>query len=98
DEAGRGALAGPVVAAAVVLPCGVELAGVWAAVRDSKLLTPERRAALADEIRAAALTCATGEASAELIDRHGIAAATKIAMAAAIASLDPPPDYLLIDW
>jgi ribonuclease HII len=98
DEAGRGALAGPVVAAAVVLPPGIELVGVWAEVRDSKLLTPERRATLAEEIRAAALTCATGEASAEMIDRYGIAAATKIAMAAAIANLDPQPDFLLIDW
>ena len=54
DEAGRGALAGPVVAAAVVVPPDAGVAGVWSQVRDSKLLTPPRRAALAAEVTAAA--------------------------------------------
>ena len=60
DEAGRGALAGPVVAAAVVVPPGSACDGVWAAVRDSKLLTPQARAGLMDAIQAAALTWGVG--------------------------------------
>ena len=98
DEAGRGAWAGPVVAAAVVLAPQSEYKGIWAQVRDSKQLRPEQRAALAEQIQAAALSWATGVVAADEIDRAGIAAATQQAMAQAIAALAPQPDYLLVDW
>lgn len=98
DEAGRGALAGPVVAAAVILPCHVPLAGVWAAVRDSKLLRPAARVRLAQQIQAEAAAWAVGVVPAPLIDAMGIAAATRRAMAEAIAALRPAPDALLVDW
>lgn len=98
DEAGRGALAGPVVAAALVIPRHSELAGVWAAVRDSKLLTPAVRSALAGDICAAAAGWAVGQASAAEIDAQGIAPATRLAMTRAVEALSPPADFLLIDW
>jgi ribonuclease HII len=98
DEAGRGALAGPVVAAAVVIdPRSVELP-LWGALRDSKLLTPLQRAALAPQIEAAAQDWAIGAVPAEEIDRIGIAAATRHAMQAAVGGLAVAPDHLLIDW
>src|SRR5437016_4532612 len=65
DEAGRGPLAGPVVAAAVVLPMGVEVKGI----NDSKLLTPEQRESLAVKIRAVAIEIGVSEASHDEIDR-----------------------------
>src|SRR5438094_4042641 len=65
DEAGRGPLAGPVVASAVILPLGVEVAGI----NDSKLLLPERREELALVIRAQALAVGVGEADHEEIDQ-----------------------------
>lgn len=98
DEAGRGALAGPVVAAAVILPPGAAVSGVWGQVGDSKLLTTAQRTALAPQIQACALAWGIGSASAALIDQIGIAAATRQAMQAAIDLLQPSPDYLLIDW
>jgi ribonuclease HII len=98
DEAGRGALAGPVVAAAVIVPPGSALAGVWACVRDSKQLSPATRAVLAPEIRAQALAWGVGCVAAQEIDRIGIAAAARRAMAAAVRALQPGADYLLIDW
>lgn len=98
DEAGRGALAGPVVAGAVVLPKGAELAGIWAEVRDSKALSPARRAELAGRIRAEAAAWAVGEADAGEIDAIGIAPATRAAMQRAIDALPVRPDYLLLDW
>ena len=98
DEAGRGALAGPVVAAAVIVPAGVLREGVWAQVRDSKLLTPARRVDLTGQICAAATSWGIGVVSAALIDQIGIAAATRLAMQQAIDGLDPQPDFLLIDW
>jgi ribonuclease HII len=98
DEVGRGALAGPVVAAAVMLPPGTQLAGVWTAVRDSKLLTPAQRQALVPQIQASALAWGIGSAAPTLIDQQGIAAATRVAMQQASAALDPTPDYLVIDW
>ena len=80
DEAGRGALAGPVVAAAVVVdPASADLP-LWGELRDSKLLSPRQRAALAPQIQAAALCWAVGATSAREIDRIGIAAATRLAM------------------
>lgn len=98
DEAGRGALAGPVTAAAVVLPKGAPFSGIWTQVRDSKLLSPALREELATEIRVAAFTWGIGDVQAATIDQIGIAAATRRAMAAATAALTVVPDYLLIDW
>lgn len=99
DEAGRGALAGPVVAAAVILPPRVH-AGTppWNQVQDSKLLTPPVREDLAQAIQRAALAWAVASASPREIDRWGIAPATRMAMARAIQALRPPADYVLLDW
>lgn len=98
DEAGRGALAGPVVAGAVILPVGCAYAGIWATVKDSKLLSPAQREDLAITIRQEALAWAVGSASAGEIDSMGIAPATRLAMIRAVESLIPRPSYLLIDW
>ncbi len=100
DEAGRGALAGPVVAAAVIAPPFCALDGVWAAVRDSKQLTPARRTALAAIVREQALAWGVGAVSAAEIDATGIAPATRKAMALAVemAAEVARADYLLIDW
>ncbi len=93
DEAGRGPLAGPVVAAAVTLNPDVS----WDGVTDSKKLTPARRKALYDFIRAHADGVGVGIVEAPEIDRINILQASLTAMALAVADLDPPPDYLLID-
>lgn len=98
DEAGRGALAGPVVAAAVVLPPNVPLSGIWAAVRDSKLLKPDVRNELEKRVQAEALAWAVGVVEAEQIDAIGIAPATRQAMMDAVNTLALKADYLLIDW
>ncbi len=98
DEAGRGALAGPVVAAAVVVPRNTLPLGVWCEVRDSKQLSPARRTTLAAEVRAAALAWGVGRTSAGEIDAMGIAPATRLAMQRAVEALTVLPDYLLIDW
>jgi ribonuclease HII len=98
DEAGRGALAGPVVAGAVILPPGCAYAEIWAAVKDSKLLSPAQREDLAMTIRQEAWAWAVGSASAAEIDTLGIAPATRLAMLRAVESLIPRPTYLLIDW
>jgi len=93
DEAGRGALAGPVVAAAVVLPAGSELPGVL----DSKRLTPEQRWRTYRAIRADAVAVAVGVVEGDEIDRINILRATHRAMATALARLQPPADFALID-
>lgn len=98
DEVGRGALAGPVVAAAVIVRPQAQLAGIWTQVCDSKLLTPLQRSQLEEPIQAAALAWGIGYASAATIDEIGIAAATRLAMCDAVAALQPTPDYLLLDW
>ncbi len=98
DEAGRGALAGPVVAAAVIVPPQSSCRGVWAEVRDSKQLRPDQRARLAELIRSEALAWAVGECPCTLIDADGIAPATRHAMTNAIQSLAVPADALIIDW
>ncbi len=98
DEAGRGALAGPVVAGAVILPVNSKQEGLWAEVQDSKLLSLARREALAARIQAQAASWSLGEASAAEIDASGIAPATRLAMRRAVQALSPPPDHLLIDW
>jgi ribonuclease HII len=93
DEAGRGPLAGPVVAAAVVLAPCQGLPGV----RDSKQLSPARRAELAVSIRQAAVDWALGEASPEEIDTLNILQATFLAMARAFAGLRHRPELVRVD-
>jgi ribonuclease HII len=98
DEAGRGAWAGPVVAAAVILQGNrPQLAQELAGVRDSKLMSPTRRVQLFDTIQATALAVGVGISSHRCIDRRRIIFATRRAMALAIARLAIQPDYLLID-
>ena len=98
DEAGRGALAGPVVAAAVIVPPRSAQSGVWAQVDDSKRLTPGQRCIFAAAIQEEALAWGIGAVDAAQIDEIGIAPATKQAMVAAIAALAVRADFLLIDW
>lgn len=98
DEAGRGALAGPVVAGAVILPVHSVREGLWAEVQDSKLLSSARREELAERVRAQAAASSIGLASATEIDEIGIAPATRLAMRRAVHKLSPPPDHLLLDW
>lgn len=93
DEAGRGPLAGPVVAAAVILDDLRPIKGL----ADSKALTPRRREKLFDEIRARALCCAIAEASAEEIDRLNILQATLTAMQRAVAGLRLTPHRVVVD-
>jgi ribonuclease HII len=93
DEVGRGALAGPVVAAAVVLPEGLRIAGV----DDSKKLSPLIRERLYEVIMAQALSVGIGMGSPELVDRINILQATRHAMLEAVSYLSLQPDYLLID-
>ncbi|MGA8161246.1 MAG: ribonuclease HII [Acidobacteriaceae bacterium] len=93
DEVGRGALFGPVVAAAVILPLDTRIRGL----RDSKQLLQEDRERLAAIVRARAIAVAVEEVDAETIDRVNIYQASRMAMAAAVVRLDPQPDHLLID-
>jgi len=98
DEAGRGAWAGPVVAAAVVLPAyRDDIAHALASVQDSKLLTARRRERCYDLITAHAVTYGVGSASSREIDELGIVGATRLAMTRAVESLCPPPDCLIVD-
>jgi ribonuclease HII len=98
DEAGRGALAGPVVAAAVVLPLDrFDLARALAEVRDSKQLSPATRQRCSEQVREIALTIGIGEASAKEVDDLGLLPATRAAMQRAVEALDPGPSCLLID-
>jgi ribonuclease HII len=97
DEVGRGALMGPVVAAAVILPLNLRVS--WRReVRDSKQLTPSARERLHDAICAKAVATATGTVTHDEIDEIGIAGATRRAMKKAIDKLATPPEYLLIDY
>jgi len=93
DEAGRGPIAGPVVAAAVILDPIRPIAGLT----DSKLLSARRRATLADEIRREALAWSVAVASVEEIDTLNILRATLLAMRRAVEVLQPPPDEAWID-
>jgi ribonuclease HII len=94
DEVGRGPIAGPVIAAAVVLPPEQQpIDGL----RDSKLLSAKQRERLADEIRRAALAWALGGASVREIDRVNIRRAAALAMRRAVERLPQPPDYILLD-
>ena len=93
DEAGRGPLAGPVVAAAVILDARNPIQGL----ADSKVLTARRREQLFDEIRAKALCCSIAEASAEEIDQINILQATLLAMRRAVEGLRLKPNLVLVD-
>ena len=93
DEVGRGPLAGPVMAAAVILPEGVYIQGV----DDSKKLSSRKREELFDTIMSLALSVGIGSVPPEHIDRINILQATRLAMLNAVEQLSPQPDYLLID-
>lgn len=93
DESGRGPLAGPVVAAAVVLPPGFAIDGL----NDCKLVPAQERPVLAREIRRRALAVGVGWADPPEIDRLNIHRASRLAMRRAVETLSPPPDCLLID-
>ncbi len=102
DEAGRGSLAGPVVAAAVILPLRDisspdECLDCFAGVRDSKQVTAKERERLFEVVVQHALAVGVGIGSVELIDERNILQATKYAMCDAIAQLTPPPQALLLD-
>ena len=99
DEAGRGPLAGPVAAAAVILPSDLAGDEPWlAAIDDSKRLSERRRTEAAELIRENALACAVELIDPEGIDRIGIGNAVIQAMLAAVDRLRPAPDALLLDW
>lgn len=93
DEVGRGPIAGPVVAAAVILAEGVFIPGA----ADSKTLTHQRRSEIAREIHARAAAVALGAASVREIDRHNILRATTRAMTRALARLPVRPDHVVVD-
>jgi len=93
DEAGRGPLAGPVVAAAVVLPRGVRIPGA----RDSKTLSASRRETLAVEIMERALAFGVGAGSVREIDHLNILVSTRLAMGRALAHLPLRPDHVVLD-
>jgi len=93
DEAGRGCLAGPVVAAAVLLPPRLRIRGV----RDSKLLDHETRERLARRIESRALTFAYGVCTVDEIDNMNILRASLLAMRRALTQLSPQPDFVLVD-
>ena len=97
DEVGCGALAGPVVAAAVILPFPID--APWLdQIRDSKQLRPEIRESLSYHIRHIAISVGIGTAPHKFIDTHGLSKARRLAMKLAIGQLSPPPESLLIDY
>jgi ribonuclease HII len=98
DEAGRGALAGPVTAAALVLPADPNLSRLLTGVRDSKQMTPDQRSLWAARLRQRALGFGIGFASHQEIDTFGIVPATRLAMQRALAGLPQAPHHLLIDY
>ncbi|MBA4423465.1 MAG: ribonuclease HII [Syntrophus sp. (in: bacteria)] len=93
DEAGRGPLAGPVIAAAVILPPDYEYPGI----DDSKKLSSRQRERLYEVIERDAVAIGIGVVEAPVIDAVNILQATLVAMKEAVLNLSPPPDYLLID-
>lgn len=93
DEAGRGPLAGPVVAGAVILPSTISLYGL----NDSKKLSPEKREQLAQAIKSCAIGWAVGVATVKEIEELNIYHATLLAMKRAVEGLTPRPDHLLVD-
>jgi len=97
DEVGCGALAGPVVAAAVILPPHINTPWLGQ-IKDSKQLTPARRELLSEHIREIAISVGIGIAHREVIDSQGLTKARRLAMKTAIDQLSPPPESLLIDY
>ncbi|MGB3403545.1 MAG: ribonuclease HII [Microcoleaceae cyanobacterium] len=97
DEVGRGALFGPVVAAAVILPPTAVTSLKQLGVRDSKRLSPKKRIDLSQQIRTMAIDCQVGLASVREIDRLNILQATLLAMRRSILRLNPQPQLCLID-
>jgi ribonuclease HII len=98
DEAGRGALAGPVAAAALILPPNPEVYLALTGVHDSKQMTPHQREVWAERIREVAVTWGVGLSSAEEIDSLGILPATHLAACRAIEALANCPAHLLLDY
>jgi ribonuclease HII len=97
DEVGCGPLAGPLLAAAVILPYPLQTSWVDQ-VRDSKFLTSDKREELSEHIRKVAVSIGIGAVSAELIDKEGLTHARRMAMKSSIDQLMPPADYVLIDY
>ncbi|HET9494785.1 MAG TPA: ribonuclease HII [Chloroflexia bacterium] len=106
DEAGRGAWAGPLVAAAVILPPPGELGGLYhavevaealAALRDSKMLSPSKREELMGLVRSVAVSVGVGVVSSALLDVIGVGPGNRLAMTRAVRDLGVRPDYLLLD-
>lgn len=97
DEAGRGAWAGPVAAAAVILPVNESLLKILQGVRDSKQMTPLQRARWSEKIQEISITWGVGMSSNQEIDALGIVPATRLAMQRALQALQVSPDHLLID-
>lgn len=98
DEAGRGALAGPVAAAAVILPAETTIGeGLWG-VKDSKEMSPNSRKVWARKLKAVCLAYGVGYASHIEIDRIGIAPATLLAMERALKKLKFTPEHILVDY
>ncbi len=98
DEAGRGALAGPVTAAAVILPPEGMLERSLSGVRDSKQMTTTQRKAWATRLQDLTLAFGVGWASPEEIDTQGIVPATRLAAERALHSLSIQPEHLLLDY
>lgn len=98
DEAGRGALAGPVFAAAVILPNDPACLDALPGVRDSKQMTARQRTFWEERIKISALTWGIGWVEAQQIDQIGILPATRLAARRAIAALQPAPEHLLLDY
>jgi len=93
DEVGRGALAGPLTAAAVVLPPGARICGL----DDSKRLSPKRRTEVAHDVRRVALSVGVAHVPAHVVDALGVTAALRWGMERALAALEPPADHALTD-
>jgi ribonuclease HII len=98
DEAGRGAMAGPVAVGAVILPPSPHLGRTLAGVRDSKQMTRPQRETWAARIKSVALAWRVDFSSAEEIDQLGIVCATRLAATRALENLSILPDYLLLDF
>tara|TARA_B100001750_G_C15487246_1_gene589045 strand:+ start:224 stop:859 length:636 start_codon:yes stop_codon:yes gene_type:complete len=98
DEVGRGPIAGPVYAGAVIFPYGLDLKSTWLGlIDDSKKLTPSSREKAAEFIYASATAVSIGSSNSREIDCLGIVEATRIAMTRAIEKLPISPDYLIVD-
>lgn len=98
DEAGRGALAGPVAAAAIILPVDPELEIRLRGVRDSKQMSPQARSKWANQLREIALDWAVGFSTSQEIDQIGILAATRLAVQRSLEELIYQPQHLLVDY